>query len=162
LHNTDIVLASSQPLDVLEFYRKLVAATKPGEIDLVPISAFDLAHALWPHNRCAAIIFEMNDALVLRLNQTDTLNLEDETIHTLYQKHILDSSSSVRAYACLHALLKKAKCQLNVKMPTPPDIEKAMSIGSFGANLKHYYLQVQEMGVSFDYKTKSRFSLLVL
>jgi hypothetical protein len=37
LHNTDIVLASSQPLDVLEFYRKLVAATKPAEIDWVPI-----------------------------------------------------------------------------------------------------------------------------
>jgi hypothetical protein len=37
LHNTDIVLASSQSLDVSEFYRKLVAATKPAEINLVPI-----------------------------------------------------------------------------------------------------------------------------
>jgi hypothetical protein len=102
-----------------EFYRKLVAATKPAEIDLVPISAFDLAYALWPHNRCADIIFEMNDAFTLCLNQTGTLNLEDETIHMLYKKHILDSSRGVRAYAFLHTLLKKAKRQLNEKMPTP-------------------------------------------
>jgi hypothetical protein len=107
LHNTDIFLASS-PLDVLDFYCKLVAAAKPAENDLVPISAFDPDHAIWPHNRCADIIFEMNDALALRLHQTGTLNLNDETIHILYQKHILDSSSDMRAYAFLHALLKKA------------------------------------------------------
>jgi hypothetical protein len=154
LHITGIVLASSQPLG--EFYCKLVAAAKPAEIDLVPISAFDLAHALWPHNRCADIIFEMNDALSSRLDQTGTLTLDDETIHILYKKHILDSSSGVRAYAFLHALLKKAKRQLNDKIPTPPDLEKAMSTGSFGANLEHYYLQVQTMGVAFDDKTKSR------
>jgi hypothetical protein len=34
------------PLDVLELYRKLVAATKPAEIDLVPILAFDPANAI--------------------------------------------------------------------------------------------------------------------
>jgi hypothetical protein len=28
LHNTDLVMASSKPLDVIEFYRKLVSATK--------------------------------------------------------------------------------------------------------------------------------------
>jgi hypothetical protein len=95
LHNTDIVLASSQPLGVLEFYSKLVAATKPAEIDLISISAFDPAYALWPHELCAGVIFEMNDALALRLDQTGTLNLDDETIHILYQKHILDSSSGV-------------------------------------------------------------------
>jgi hypothetical protein len=39
----------------------------------------------------------------------------------------------------------------------PSDIEKATSIGSFGANLECYYLQVQTMGVAFDNKTKSRF-----
>jgi hypothetical protein len=50
LHNNDIVLASSSPLDALEFYRKLIAAAKPAEIDLVPISAFDPDHALWPQN----------------------------------------------------------------------------------------------------------------
>jgi hypothetical protein len=37
LHNTAIVLASSLTMDVLEFYRKLVATAKPAEIDLVPI-----------------------------------------------------------------------------------------------------------------------------
>jgi hypothetical protein len=47
-------------------------------------------------------------------------------------------------------------------MPTPPDIEKATSISSFGANLEHYYLQVQAMGVSFDDKTKSHFFLSAL
>jgi hypothetical protein len=91
---------------------------------LVPISAFDPDHALWPHNNCADIIFEMKDALALCLDQTGTLNLHDETIHILSQKHILDSSSGVPAYALLRALLKKAKRQLNNNMPTPPDIEK--------------------------------------
>jgi hypothetical protein len=57
-------------MDVLEFYRKLVAAAKPAEIDLVPIGAFDPAYALWTHNHCAGVIFEMNDALALHLNQT--------------------------------------------------------------------------------------------
>jgi hypothetical protein len=47
-------------------------------------------------------------------------------------------------------------------MPTPPDIEKATSIGSFGANLERYYLQVQAMGVSFNDKTKSGFFLFAL
>jgi hypothetical protein len=54
------------------------------------------------------------------------------TINILYQKHIIDSTSCVRAYAFLHALLKKAKRQLHDKMPTPPDIEDATGIGSFG------------------------------
>jgi hypothetical protein len=146
----------------LEFNCKLVGASKPAEIEVVPIGAFDPVYALWPHNRCADIIYEMNDALALHLDQTGTLNLEDETIHILYQKHILDSSSGVRAYAFFNALLKKAKRQLNDKMPTPSDIEKVRSIGSFGANLKRYYLQVQAMGVSFDDKTKSLFFLSTL
>jgi hypothetical protein len=56
----------------------------------------------------------MNDALALRLDQTGALHLDDETINILYQKHILDSSSGVRAYTFLHAFLKKAKHQLYV------------------------------------------------
>jgi hypothetical protein len=64
----------------------------------------------------------MKDALALHLNKTGTLNINDEMIHILYQKHIWDSSSGVRAYAFLHALLKKEKCQLNDKMPTLPNI----------------------------------------
>jgi hypothetical protein len=44
----------------------------------------------------------MNDALALRLYQTGTLNMDDETIKILYQKHILDSTSGIRAYAFLH------------------------------------------------------------
>jgi hypothetical protein len=78
----------------------------------------------------------MNDALPLRLDQTGTLNLDNETINSLYQKHTIDCTSGVRAYAFLHALLKKAKCQLHDKMPKPPDIEQATSIGSFGSNLE--------------------------
>jgi hypothetical protein len=97
LHNNYILLASSSPMDVLEFYRKLVAADKPAKIDLVPIGAFATAYALWPHNRCADTIFEVNDALALRLNQTGMLNLVDENIHILYQTKNLDSSSVVRA-----------------------------------------------------------------
>jgi hypothetical protein len=78
----------------------------------------------------------MNDSLALRLDQTITLNLDDETTNILYQNHIIDSTSDVRAYAFLHAFLKKAKRQLHDKMPTPPDIEQATSSGSFGSNLE--------------------------
>jgi hypothetical protein len=84
LQNTEIILASSSPLDFLDLYRRLVAAAKPVEIDLVPISAFDPDHVLWPHTRCADIIFEMNDALALHLDQTGTFNLDDETTQTLH------------------------------------------------------------------------------
>jgi hypothetical protein len=162
LHNTDIVLALSSPMDVLEFYCKLVAAARPAEIGIFPIGAFDPAYALCPQNICADVIFEMNDALALRLDQTGTLNLIDETIHSIYQKHILDSSSGVRAYAFLHALLKKSKHQRNDKMKTQPNIEKAMSIGTFCDNLERYYPQLHAMGVSFDDKNKSHFFLSAL
>jgi hypothetical protein len=124
---------------------------------VVPISDFDPEYVIWPHTHCADIIFEMNDSPTLRLDQSGMLNLADETNHILYQKHILDSSSGVRAYAFLHTLLKKEKLQLNDKMPTQSDIYKSTSIGSFGANLERYYIQVQSMGVSFDDKTRCRF-----
>jgi hypothetical protein len=162
LHSTYLVLASSLAFDVIEFYRKLVAASKPAEINLIPFALFDPACALWPSNRCAEVIFEMNDALALRLDQTGTLNLEDETIHILYQKHIIDSTSGVRAYAFLHALLKKVKCQMHEKMPTPPDIDHATSIGSFGSNLEKYDLQLGTIGLALDEKTQSLFFLSAL
>jgi hypothetical protein len=114
-HSTYLVLASSLAFDVIEFYRKLAAVSKPLEIDLIPFASFDPHCALWPSNRCADIIFEMNDALALRLDQTGILNLDDDTINILYQKHIIDNTSGVHAYAFLHALLKKAKCQLHKK-----------------------------------------------
>jgi hypothetical protein len=60
----------------------------------------------------------MNDALALRLDQTGTLDLDDETINIFYQKHSIDSTSGFRAYDFLHELLKKAKRQLHAKMPT--------------------------------------------
>jgi hypothetical protein len=78
----------------------------------------------------------MNDALALRLDQTGTLNMEDETINILYQKHILDSNSGVSAYAFLNYLLKKAKRHLHDHMPTPPSIDQATTIGFFGAALE--------------------------
>jgi hypothetical protein len=46
LHSTYLVLASSLAFDVIEFYRKLVAASKQAEIDLIPFSSFDPACAL--------------------------------------------------------------------------------------------------------------------
>jgi hypothetical protein len=104
----------------------------------------------------ALIIFKMNDVLALHFDQTGTLNLDDKTINILYQKHVLDSSRGMRAYTFIPALLKKVKYQLNDKIPTPPDIDKSTSIGSFGAKLDRYYVQLQTMGVSFDDKTKSR------
>jgi hypothetical protein len=55
-------------------------------------------------------------------------------------------------HAFFHALLKKAKRHLNECMPTPPDIEQAISIGSFGANLETYYLQLSTIGITFEDK----------
>jgi hypothetical protein len=162
LHSTELVLKSSLTIYVIEFYIKLVTASKPVEIDLIPFSSFDPACVLWPNNRCSDVIFEMNDALTLRLDQTGTLNMDDETIKILYQKHILDSNSGVRAYAFLHCLLKKAKRHLHDHMPTPPSIDQATTIGSFGANLERYYLQMVTIGHAFEEKPQSRFFLSAL
>jgi hypothetical protein len=104
----------------------------------------------------------MNDALALRLHQTGTLNMDDETTNILYQKHILDSTSGDRAYAFLHLLLKKAKGHLHAHMPTPPSIDQATTIGSFGADLECYYLQMATIGHDFDEKPQSRFFLSAL
>jgi hypothetical protein len=98
----------------------------------------------------------------LRLNQTGTLNLDDETINILYQKRIIGSTIVVCLYAFLHALLKNAKRQLHDKMPTPPDIDQATSIGSFASNLEKYYLHSGTIGVAFDEKTQSSFFLSAL
>jgi hypothetical protein len=38
LHSTELVLKSSLAIDIIEFYRKLVAASKLAEIDLIPFS----------------------------------------------------------------------------------------------------------------------------
>jgi hypothetical protein len=57
LHSTDLALAYSLAFDVIEFYRKLVASSKPAEIDLIPFASFDPACALSPSNRCAEVIF---------------------------------------------------------------------------------------------------------
>jgi hypothetical protein len=162
LHSTELVLKSSLAIYIIEFYRKLVAASKPAEIDLIPFSSFDPACALWPNKRCSDVIFEMNDALALRLDQTGMLNMDDETINILYQKHILDSNSGVRACAFLHSLLKNAKRHLYAHMPTPPSIDQATTIDSFGAALERYYLQMATIGHAFDDKPQSRFFLSAL
>jgi hypothetical protein len=161
-HSMELVLKSSLAIDVIEFYRKLVAASKPAEIDLIPFISFDPACALWPNNCCSDMIFEMNDALALLLDQTGTLNMDDETINILYQKHILDSTSGVRAYTFLESLLKKAKRHLHDHMPTPPIIDQATTIGSFGADLERYYLHMATIGHAFDEKPQSRFFLYAL
>jgi hypothetical protein len=57
LHSTELVLKSSLTIDVVEFYIKLVAASKLAEIDLIPFSSFDPACALWPNSRCSDVIF---------------------------------------------------------------------------------------------------------
>jgi hypothetical protein len=48
LHSTELVLKSSLSIDVIEFYRRLVAASKPAEIDLIPFSSFDPACPFGP------------------------------------------------------------------------------------------------------------------
>jgi hypothetical protein len=99
----------------------------------------------------------MNDVLTLapRLGQTGTLNLDDETIYILYQKHIIYSTSGIHAYDFLHALLKKTKRHLNQCMPKQSDIEQDASICSFVANLERYYLQLSALVVAFEDKKKS-------
>jgi hypothetical protein len=57
IHSTELVLKSSLSIDVIEFYIKLVAASNPAEIDLIPFSSFYPACALWPNNRCSDVIF---------------------------------------------------------------------------------------------------------
>jgi hypothetical protein len=104
----------------------------------------------------------MNDALALRLDQTGTFNMDDDTIKILYQKHILDSTSGARNYAFLHLLLKKAKRHLHDHMPTPPSIDQATTIGYFGADLEHYYLQMATIGLAFEGKPHSHFFISAL
>jgi hypothetical protein len=38
LHSNELVMKSSLTIDVIEFYRKLVVASKPAEIDLIPLA----------------------------------------------------------------------------------------------------------------------------
>jgi hypothetical protein len=104
----------------------------------------------------------MNDALALRLDQNVTLNMDDETIKILYHKHILDSTSGVRAYTFLHLLLKKAKRHLHDHMPTPPSIDQATTIVSFGTDLERYYLHMATSGLASEEKPQSRFFLVAL
>jgi hypothetical protein len=59
LHSTELVLKSSLAIDVIEFYRKFVTASKPTEIDIIPFSSFDPACALLTNNRCPDVIFEV-------------------------------------------------------------------------------------------------------
>jgi hypothetical protein len=64
LYSTELVLKSSLAIDVIEFYRKLVAASKPAGIDRIPLSSFNPACALWPKNRRSDVIFEMNEWMI--------------------------------------------------------------------------------------------------
>jgi hypothetical protein len=47
-------------------------------------------------------------------------------------------------------------------MPTPPSIDQATTIGSFGADLERYYLQMSTIGLAFEEKPQSRFFLSAL
>jgi hypothetical protein len=47
-------------------------------------------------------------------------------------------------------------------MPTPPSINHATTIGSFGAALERYYLHMVTIGHAFDEKPQSRFFLSAL
>jgi hypothetical protein len=51
---------------------------------------------------------------------------------------------------------------MHEKMPTPPDIDHATSIESFGSNLEKYYLQLETIGPAFHEKTKRRFFISAL
>ena len=84
--SSKLVLASSSAADIQEFYCKLAAAAKPAEIDLMQLSSFDPECSLWPSNWCSEVVFEMNDALALRLDQSRNLNRKDEALDILYQK----------------------------------------------------------------------------
>jgi hypothetical protein len=58
LHSTYLVLVSSLAFDVIKLYRKLVAASKPSEINLIPFASFDPYCAHWPSNRCVDVILK--------------------------------------------------------------------------------------------------------
>jgi hypothetical protein len=57
LHSIELGLKSYLAIDIIEFYRKLVTASKTTEIDLIPFSSFDPAYALWPNIRYYDMIF---------------------------------------------------------------------------------------------------------
>jgi hypothetical protein len=59
-------------------------------------------------------------------------------------------------------LFKKVKRHLHDHMPTPPSIDQATTIGSFGADLERYYLQMATIGHDFEEKPQSRFFLSTL
>jgi hypothetical protein len=59
-------------------------------------------------------------------------------------------------------LLKKAKRHLHYHMLNPPSIDQATTIGSFGADLERYYLQIATIGHAFEEKPQSRFFLSAL
>jgi hypothetical protein len=46
--STELALLSDEPMVIVKFYCHLVQLAKSTEIDLCPLSSFDLAHALWP------------------------------------------------------------------------------------------------------------------
>jgi hypothetical protein len=78
----------------------------------------------------------------------------------------MHAQARMRVYVCfslfLHSMLKKAKHHLHDHMPTPPIIYQAPTIGSFGANLECYYLQMATIGNAFEEKPQSLFFLSAL
>ena len=160
--DTDIALLSDDPSAIVTFYRHLVQLGKSAEIDLCPLNTFDSAHSLWPKNRCAEIIFQMNDLLVIKLSKDGVLNLDHPTLNLFYTTAILENDSPLKAYNFLHQLLARAMEQLQATMPVPPTLQTSGSISAFGKDLVIYYSVVETVGSGFPPLAQSIFFLTSL
>jgi hypothetical protein len=160
--DTDLALPSDDPSAIVTFYRHLVQLGKSAEIDLCPLNTFDPAHSLWPKNRCAEIIFQMNDLLVIKLSKDGVLNLEHPTLNLFYTTTILEHDSQLKAYNFLHKLLARAMEQLRATMPVPPTLSASGSISVFGKDLVIYYSVVETVGSGFQPIAQSTFFLTSL
>jgi len=161
-HDTDLALLSDEPTAIVTFYRHLVQLAKSAEIDLCPLSSFKPDHSLWPSNRCAEIIFEMNDLLVIKLSKDGVLNLENATLNLFFTTSILENDSQIKAYSFLHTLLARAMLQLKATMPIPPNLAGSGSISAFGKDLVIYYSVVETVGSGFLPIAQSTFFLTSL
>jgi hypothetical protein len=150
-----VTLQDVEPSSIITFYRLFAQTAKTAEIDLIPITEFKPDAALWPMNRCANTIFEMNDLLVVKLSMDGVLNLADETLSILFTSTLENSDSNLKGYVFLHKLLARAVGTLQQCMPSTPTLAGSGSILGYGKDLLTYFDMVGACGSRFPLRTQS-------
>jgi len=93
------------------------------EMNTSQMAIFDTKFALCPNSQCSEFVFEMNNALPLRLDQSGTLNQEYETIKNIFWTALIDFMH--RSFFMNYS---KSIKELAVQMPTLPLMENAISM----------------------------------